>query len=104
MLMNCRILRFEGKSKLEKIYFQREEDPKHSDEEFWVNPDIIIGENGIGTPLYNLRNILTPGENEAGEPDLPVEIDSFGIPSSDIRFSLLHNVLHSTVSAAGSCT
>lgn len=53
----------------------------------------------------NLDTILTPDINgESNEPPLKVGIDSKGLPSSDIKFSLHYNDIHSPIFAAGSCT
>ena len=101
--MNSRITRFEGKSKLEYIYFQKFENNKYNDEEFWIQPDMVIGENGFGAPKYKLQQLLKPGENETGAPELPIALGPNGMPTADIRFSLLHNKLHSPINAAGSC-
>lgn len=75
------------------------------DTEYFVKPDIVIAENGVGTPKLNLKKLLTPGVHEDQDtPPMQVGIDAFGIPSSDIRFSLHYNDIHSPILAAGSCT
>jgi hypothetical protein len=70
-----------------------------------VRPDIVIAENGVGQPKYDLKNLLAPGTNaESGEPPLKLGFDATGIPASDVKFSLHYNDLFSPILAAGSCT
>jgi hypothetical protein len=78
---------------------------KDKNVEFFVRPDLIIGENGLGQPKYNLKTMLAPATNaEAGEPPLKLGIDATGVPASDVKFSLHYNDLFSPILAAGSCT
>ena len=73
--------------------------------EYFLRPDIVIAENGIGQPKYDLKSLLAPAHNaEAGEPPLKLGFDSAGIPASDIKFSLHYNDLFSPILAAGACT
>lgn len=65
----------------------------------------MIAENGVGAPKMDLESLLTPDINaENNEPPLVVGMDSKGIPSSDIKFSLHYNDIHSPIFAAGSST
>lgn len=96
-----------GLNKIDEIYFKR--DSKNSEDknvEYFLRPDVIIAENGIGQPRYDLQKLLLPGDHaEHGEPPIQVGIDSSGIPGADIRFSLHYNDLFSPIVAAGSaCT
>ena len=44
---------------------------RDKDVEFFIRPDLIIGENGLGQPKYNLKTMLTPAHNaEDGEPPI----------------------------------
>ena len=64
-----------------------------------------MAENGVGAPKLNIKKLFAPGRNsEDGDPPISVGIDNNGIPSSDIRFSLNYNNIHSPIFAAGSCT
>jgi hypothetical protein len=41
-----------------------------------LRPDVIIAENGVGAPKYDLKQILSPGKHaEHGEPPLKLGID-----------------------------
>jgi len=51
-----------GLNKLEGIYFlKKQADGTYSDSEYYINPSIVIAENGVGEPKINLKQILTPG-------------------------------------------
>lgn len=101
-------------NKIDSIYFKRnsEEVEKKTGQpatdknvEYFVRPDIVIAENGVGAPKYDIRALLAPGStSENGEPPLKLGIDPLGIPASDIKFSLHYNDLFSPILAAGSCT
>ena len=105
-MMNTELTRIEGMNKIDAIFFKKNtEDKKDKNLEFFVRPDIVIAENGIGAPKYDLKTMLAPASNaEAGEPPLKLGIDGSGIPACDIRFSLHYNDLFSPILAAGSCT
>lgn len=107
VLMNHDITNMTGLNKLEEIYFKKpSNDPKEKNVEYFLRPDVVIAENGIGQPRYDLKKLLAPGEHvEHGEPPIQIGIDSQGIPGADIRFSLHYNDLFSPILAAGSaCT
>lgn len=101
-------------NKVDSIAFKRnsEEEEKKTGKqaadknvEYFVRPDIVIAENGIGAPKYDIRTLLAPGHHaENGEPPLKLGIDPIGIPASDMKFSLHYNDLFSPILAAGSCT
>ena len=62
VLMDCKIQRLTGLNKLEGIYFlKKQADGTYSDSEYYINPSIVIAENGVGEPKINLKQILTPG-------------------------------------------
>ena len=69
---------------------------------FFINPDVVIVENGIGKPKVNLSYLIEKPAND-GSID-KIKIDSKGIPYSNIRFSLLHNDHASPINAVGSAT
>jgi hypothetical protein len=59
----------------------------------------------VGSPKLDLESLLTPDVRaEDNEPPIKVAIDSKGLPSSDTKFSLHYNDIHSPIFAAGSCT
>jgi hypothetical protein len=106
VMMNTDITRIQGINKIEAIYFNKDTENKEDKKiEYFVRPDIVIAENGIGQPKYDLRSLLAPGTNsEAGEPPIKLGIDATGIPACDVKFSLHYNDLFSPILAAGSCT
>lgn len=55
VMMNTKITRFQGTDKLEFIYFEKP-DPNDSSKtlEFFLKPDVVIAENGVGTPKKDL--------------------------------------------------
>lgn len=91
---------------MDYIYFKKKNQPEEDKNvEYFLKPDIVIAENGIGAPKKDLRKILAPATNaEAGEPPLKIAIDPTGVPASDTKFSLHYNDIHTPIFAAGSCT
>jgi hypothetical protein len=106
VIMNTEITKIRGMDKIDMIHFKRPNAPdekKHI--EYFIKPDIVIAENGIGAPKKDLKSLLAPATNaEAGEPPIDVAIDPNNVPASDIHFSLHYNDIHSPIFAAGSCT
>jgi len=105
VMMKTQITRMDGLNRLEAIYFKKDsKDKSEKNVEYFLRPDVVIAENGVGGPKYDLRSKLTPAENaENGEPPLKLGIDDQGIPGCDIKFSLHYNDLFSPILAAGSC-
>ena len=104
--MKTEITRLKGNDKIEMIQFKKF-NPKDSEKnvEFFLKPDIVIAENGLGAPKRDLKMLLAPATNaEAGEPPISVAIDERGVPASDVKFSLHYNDIHTPIFAAGSCT
>lgn len=108
VLMHSKIKKLEGVSRLESLIFVKDSKTETKDErdiDYYIRPDVVIAENGLGEPKYKLANMLTPSSNsETGEPPISIGIDHRGIPSSNIKFSLHYNDIHSPIFAAGSCT
>ena len=55
---------------MEAIYFRKEEDKsvdklysKEGAVEYFINPDVVIVENGIGTPKIDLNRLIENGED-----------------------------------------
>lgn len=69
--------------------------------EYFVCPDVVIAENGIGKPKIDILTLIEQKENSTVN---RVGVDNSGVPASNIRFSLLYNDLQSPLLAAGSCT
>lgn len=84
VMMKTEITRIQGMNKVEQIYFKRnteDDDAKgipatDKKVEYFVRPDMIIAENGIGAPKYDIRQLLAAGSNaENGEPPIKLGID-----------------------------
>ncbi len=107
MVANCQLRDFEGDTRLDKIYFRKEEDCDFEKEmdvgvtDYFVEPDFVIADNGIGVPKMDLRKLID--SNEKSNVNC-VNFDNYGIPASNIRFSLYYNTINSPLLAAGSCT
>ena len=107
VLMDCKI-RLKGDSKIETIYFKQGED-KSVDKlysrdgvtEYFISPDLVIVENGVGPPKLNLNHLIDNGEDGSLT---KLKIDSKGVPYCNMRFGLLHNDHACSVNAVGSCT
>lgn len=106
VLMNVNLKKIEGVNKVEAVIFSKDK-PKESERnvEYYVKPDIVIAENGVGTPKFDLKSLLMAGvSSENGEPPINIGMDANGTPSSNVKFSLHYNDIHSPIFAAGSCT
>jgi hypothetical protein len=106
VMMQAEITKIQGMNKIEGLYFKKNAPSKEEKNvEFYLRPDIVIAENGVGAPKYDLKSVLAPAKNaENGEPPLKLGIDATGVPASDVKFSLHYNDLFSPILAAGSCT
>lgn len=108
VLMNVKFQKMEGVSRLENIVFTKNTKDSKANEantDFFLRPDVVIAENGIGDPKYDLSKLLTASPtSETNDPPIPIGFDHNGIPSSNIKFSLNYNNLYSPIYAAGSCT
>jgi hypothetical protein len=70
VLMKHEITKIEGMNKVDTLYFKLpgEEEGKV---EYFLKPDIIVAENGIEEPKYDLKKLLSPGQHsENGEPPI----------------------------------
>jgi hypothetical protein len=107
VIANCQLRDFEGDTKLEKIVFRKEEECDVEKEmevgvtDHFVQPDFVIADNGIGKPKMDLKKFIDSNEKSTVN---CVNFDNYGIPSSNIRFSLYFNTINSPLNAAGSCT
>ena len=99
-----------GDYKVEKIHFLKRSDKEVEADAVWtekgstdyfVKPDLIIVEDGIGRPKVDLRPLI--GHEEHGNLN-NLTFNNEGIPISNIRFSLYQNDIMSPILAAGSCT
>ena len=80
-MVNSEITRIQGINNVEMIYFKNKGLKSKRDEngkkiEYYIKPDVVIAENGVGTPKYNLKDMLAPGAtSEFGEPPIQIGID-----------------------------
>lgn len=101
---NCRIMNMVGDNDLEAVYFNREEDfanEKTPEVDYFLKPDVVIVENGIGRPRKELMKMVGY-QNEGSEDKIHFSHSSL-FPNSNIRFSLIHNNIESPIYAVGSC-
>ena len=78
--MKTEITKIQGMNKIESIHFKKNSEeeekktgkaPQDKNVEYFVRPDVIIAENGIGAPKYDIRTLLAPGSSsENGEPPI----------------------------------
>ena len=55
------IIRLEGDNELEAIFFNKEEDIKDDkvpETDFFIKPDLVICENGVGRPRKELLSMI----------------------------------------------
>jgi len=94
VVVNAKVSRFEGDTKLEKIHFYKAEDKNFENyieggcTEYFVKPDFVVAENGIGAPKVELKKVIDVKQFSSVN---FVGVDQEGIPASNIRFSLLYN-------------
>ncbi len=78
VLMNSEIIKISGNDRIDAIQFKKPF-PKEEEKnvEFFLKPDIVIAENGVGAPKRDLKMMLAPATNaEAGEPPINVAINA----------------------------
>jgi len=98
-----KITKMEGDNDLEAIFYNREQDyenEKIPDTDYFVKPDIVICENGIARPKKELLQMVGY-QDQGSEKKISMNIDQ--IPTTNIRFSLIHNDIYSPILAVGSC-
>jgi hypothetical protein len=72
VMIDVKITKLQGITKLDSIFFEKKVSKRdEKDVEYFLNPDIVIAENGVGSPKYNLQSLLTAGKiSENGEPPI----------------------------------
>jgi len=56
VMMQAEITNIKGMNKIEGIYFKKNNAPKEEKNvEYYIRPDLIIAENGIGVPKYDIK-------------------------------------------------
>ena len=93
------ITQIEGMSEVEGIYFTKDE---HNSEEhmisgeqtieYFIKPDVVICENGLGDLKMDLATLI---ENREINAINRIAFANDNTPMANIRFSLLHNELQS---------
>jgi len=65
VIMECQIIRMKGETKLEAIHFKKEGDLSidklingESGTEFFIKPDVVIAENGLGKPKIDINKLI----------------------------------------------
>lgn len=108
VLMDVELTGVNGDTTMESIYFKKAEDrsveklySKEGVMEYFIHPDVVIVENGVGAPKLDLNGLIENGES--GSLDC-IKVDSKGLPYSNMRFSLLPNDHASPINAVGSAT
>ena len=110
VIEDCKITHLVGDYKVEKIHFQKksakgtEADDVWTEKgsiDFFIKPDIVIVEDGVGRPKVDLKNLI--GYEDSGNLN-NLTFTKTAIPISNVRFSLYQNDIMSPILAAGSCT
>jgi hypothetical protein len=80
VMMKSEITKIQGMNKIDSLHFKRNSENEEKvtgkvatdkNVEYFVRPDVVIAENGIGAPKYDIRMLLTPGsDSENGEPPI----------------------------------
>lgn len=100
---NVKLVDMEGDTSLNRIVFNKEGDHsngKISKTDFYVEPDVVIVENGIARPKRELMSLIGYKEQDSGS-EKRVYLGSDTIPHANVRFSLIHNDIHSPIFAVG---
>jgi hypothetical protein len=62
-MMNVEITKMQGMNKIEGLYFKKPgKNEADRNVEYYLRPDVIIAENGIGAPKYDIKSVLSPGK------------------------------------------
>jgi len=98
----AKVTRLEGENALEAIYFNKE--GEYGDDivsltEYFVKPDMVICENGIGRPRQELIDLV--GHQDSGSNDAIAVGGMTKIPHVNTRFSLIHNDIASPIHGVG---
>jgi len=60
--MDVEIVKMQGLDKLEQIVFKKNTNKKEDKKvQYFIKPDVVIAENGLGTPKLNIKTLLSPG-------------------------------------------
>ena len=69
VVMDCKIKKLKGDTKLEKILFRKKEDNdpdrEYSEEgvtDYFVTPDVVIAEDGLGVPKMKIKDLIEEKE------------------------------------------
>jgi len=103
---DAKITHLEGDYKVEKIHFKRKDAKseaagQYGGSDYFLSPDMMIVEEGVGNPKADLKNMI--GEEEPGLLS-SLTFNNNEIPISNMRFSMYRNDIMSPILAAGSCT
>lgn len=99
---NAKVTRMEGDTELEKISFYKEEDHVNKpapDVEYFIQPGLVIASNGIEKPRRDLSSLV--GAQEQGSERRIQTGGESKIPHVNVRFSLIHNDVHSPILGVG---
>lgn len=105
---DCQVFRMDGEYRLDKIHFRKRNDKENAAQfafsktgmtEYFIKPDMVIVEDGLGDPKLNLQEIVGP---EEGSNLTNLMFSREGIPTANMRFSLHPNDLSGPILAAGS--
>lgn len=106
--MDKTIQEIKGDTRIESVSFidrEKAENPgnmfKEGITEFYLKPDMVIVENGLGSGKVNLAPLIE-AKDEGQINHVGVDHRT-GLPAANVRFSVLHNDIHSCFYAAGSC-
>lgn len=96
------IVKLAGENELEAIHFNKEgdySDSKVADTEYVMATDLVICENGIDRPKFDLTPYV--GAQDEGSERRIATGGETRIPHTNTRFSLVHNDIHSPIFAVG---
>ena len=74
VLMNIKLGRIEGVNKVETLYFSKKNiKDGERNIEYYLRPDVIIAENGLGAPKVDINNILVKPDADDGPLQLGID-------------------------------
>lgn len=99
VLMDKNITQIKGLHRIEEIHFvAKQKNEKQNplgyvkpDEEFFIKPDVVIAENGLGAPKVDLKALMLENADAENSLNKIGFCTKTGYPATNVRFSLLYN-------------
>lgn len=99
ILNETKLKRIEGEGEIKRIIFQKE---GKREEEFFIDPDMVIQNGELGMPNFNLMEMLQQSDKPSEYYNVTFNLK--GIPQINPYFQPVENELSGCLYMAGNCT